>query len=140
MWRVRKQRLYSFDKSLLSVRKKDKTVIDKVMKSMCLDDISKVLEKPKPVRVIFGIYNGISKREQRAVCIDSCSSKENAYFQRCKGCENLVFQMGPIKANKRATIIESGCRGTITNENTKKFVFLCLLKDCRAVGIVISIS
>jgi hypothetical protein len=48
----------------------------------------------------------------------------------------LVFQVGPIDANKRATIIVSGCRGTITNENTTKFVLWCLLEDCRAVGIV----
>ena len=73
---VRKQRLYPFDKSFLSIRKKDKAVIDKVTKTMCLDDISKVLEKPKPVRVIFSIYNGVSKREQRAICIDSCQQGE----------------------------------------------------------------
>ena len=46
-----------------------------------------------------------------------------------------MFQVRPIKANESATIIESGCRGTIANENTKKFVFWCFLY-CRAVGIV----
>lgn len=48
----------------------------------------------------------------------------------------LVFQVGAINANERATIMESGCRGAITNENATEFVVWCLLEDRRAVGIV----
>ena len=75
---VGEQRLYSFDKTLLSIRKKDEIVIHEVMECMGLDDISEVLKKQKPVRIVFGIYNGVSKREQRTISVNSGSSKKNA--------------------------------------------------------------
>jgi hypothetical protein len=61
--------VYSFNKSLLSIRKKDETVIDAVMERMGLDDNTEVLKKPEPVCIIFGIHNSVGKREQRTISV-----------------------------------------------------------------------
>ena len=79
----REQMIDCFNEAFLTIGKENETVSDWVfwnkMNRSGLQNISKILEKPKPIRVIFGIDNRISKREKRTIAIDSRSGKKNPW-------------------------------------------------------------
>ena len=75
MWTTGENEVDSLEETFLTIGEEHKSFVDKRLECMALNDSQKQLQKPKPIFVIFGIDNSMSKREQTTLSIDCSSGK-----------------------------------------------------------------
>src|SRR5271169_2787494 len=79
----------SFQEAFLTIGDKHESLRFEEGGSLCLNHVVKVIDKPRPIVIIFSIDDRISYWKQGAVCIHSRRSKENPLV--------FAFQVGAVK-------------------------------------------